>query len=1122
MNGDQGKAGSKPLLPKLKADATVATPSEAASWVSVDGVILANLAESLVVPDLSATQRSIDSIPDIWARPLLFKQALHNNEHPLHLTVLGEWRGLLAILALREWRNLRLYTKLLDLKNPPDTGYDFIRAANSLLPRHQSISPDTTWDKVHILFYGDEPQGSTKGNPIGITSPLTLVCTAADLASQPGNEKQSRLDERVTWFISGMLEDPSRHLDPEEKHALTFWLNHVKKGLQSGGRVNRDASELIGRLNEFVVALRADRVPAREQHSLSSRSLALQTGIYRILDNPVKGIETPLHQSMVRVKPSASLNPPKDLLILDESFKTKLGIWRRNNLAEIRVFGTENLGSINFAELGDNPNRLGSRAGAPQLKDGTREAEWRFPKALFTERLMLVRAQGTTFPNVLPVSGQRDLIFRNVSVVPILPIDSKLLDYYIPSDLAERIHFRQEGENFIVELMVTLGSSSEESVEEYKLTIDRVYTPQDVEFRENLPVLEIWPNFRTPTWNCYYTYYDLVGLEPTDVFYARPYTGTEEVVKRSTLERELLLHEVTRTSKPPEAMICEAVRKDKRRFSVGCLLLTELPFKNQMHQSIWHIGMDFGTSASQVYYRRDTGNIPKPLQFQQRFFSVTSPGEENRFEMVKFYLPPFEPVSPFPTLFRQEPKLPGNQQDPYDQPFLRGNIRYSKEGQLLRGLANEKVSSRFKWAEEQELTDGFIEQLALQCLAEAASEGVAEVRWHVSYPTAFDFVLLQILRNTWGCVLTMTRDLGFQTDDKRPNFMTESVAAALFFSSKDKVNLTQTVCIDIGGGSSDISIWSKTELIQQSSIKFAGEEIFMNLLKAYPLILERFDPEWGKQLAKVVGSESFYPEADSLLRANRDKLKQRLPIALAQVRDPMSDPVFGLIHLIALGVSGIVFYSGLLINQLHRQGALPYDVLPELCVGGNGARTFEWLGIGEFSEDTPHNRLFAELLVASSELERVRNYAVRVSSEPKAEVAYGLVLQDELHLEVKKNDEDFIVIAGEDFKDEKGEPKGWDTLITAGLLKSGLSISKELTQLRKFVEVYNNYASKKGSCVRAIDLDAYAKDIEMTVQQKLDSYKRMNESNITVEPLFITALKRLIVAETQKWSGKKS
>ena len=96
-----------PLLPKLKEDSAV-TPSKVSSWTSETPDFLDQLIKSLAVPDDTPEFESIDSIPDVWARPLLFEMALFDKQNAaeqqfgtsLFKRVQGEWRCILAMIAL--------------------------------------------------------------------------------------------------------------------------------------------------------------------------------------------------------------------------------------------------------------------------------------------------------------------------------------------------------------------------------------------------------------------------------------------------------------------------------------------------------------------------------------------------------------------------------------------------------------------------------------------------------------------------------------------------------------------------------------------------------------------------------------------------------------------------------------------------------------------------------------------------------------------------------------------------------------------------------------------------------------------------------------------------------------
>jgi len=57
------------------------------------------------------------------------------------------------------------------------------------------------------------------------------------------------------------------------------------------------------------------------------------------------------------------------------------------------------------------------------------------------------------------------------------------------------------------------------------------------------------------------------------------------------------------------------------------------------------------------------------------------------------------------------------------------------------------------------------------------------------------------------------------------SFRTESLAIAQYFADKEDRNLIGSACIDLGGGTFDISIWQDNRLIHQCSIQLAGRNL---------------------------------------------------------------------------------------------------------------------------------------------------------------------------------------------------------------------------------------------------------------------------------------------------------
>jgi hypothetical protein len=157
-----------PLLPRLTPANKVTTFGNAGRWEKRDSTELERISEGLDIANTKITSAEVDSIPSMWARPLLFEMALYDTRHPLHTRILGEWRGLLAMLALKEWCEFPLTIERLELKakeNPADAK-DFLESLQKLIPK-DTLDGRTTWETLNIIQFKD--------NSIGITSPTTLV-----------------------------------------------------------------------------------------------------------------------------------------------------------------------------------------------------------------------------------------------------------------------------------------------------------------------------------------------------------------------------------------------------------------------------------------------------------------------------------------------------------------------------------------------------------------------------------------------------------------------------------------------------------------------------------------------------------------------------------------------------------------------------------------------------------------------------------------------------------------------------------------------------------------------------------------------------------------------------------
>ncbi len=157
-------------LPQLTEE-NIATPNKYGQWFNNDRKIILGISDGIIV-DENAITKGVSSIPDIWARPLLFHSAIReNSKHPLRKRCVQEWRGLMSLLALH-----KINPDLANLVVEPvglDSGR-FSTALRNLLPNSVQLEDGIYYEWNHILMIKFEDI------PIGAFSPSTLVYTGSD------------------------------------------------------------------------------------------------------------------------------------------------------------------------------------------------------------------------------------------------------------------------------------------------------------------------------------------------------------------------------------------------------------------------------------------------------------------------------------------------------------------------------------------------------------------------------------------------------------------------------------------------------------------------------------------------------------------------------------------------------------------------------------------------------------------------------------------------------------------------------------------------------------------------------------------------------------------------------
>jgi hypothetical protein len=1104
---------AQPYLPKRKSgtENRFPDPPQTGVWDERPQSHLGILGEAVEVASVS---HRIHSIPDPWARAILFDRALYDEDHVLHEQVRGEWRGLLALLALRERRGFHgLSAREVDLD--PDTGTPggFSAVVKQLLPANDNlISAETKWDHFYTLRWHRQPHGQNRPRAFAMTSPTTLVCTGADY-------RNALSEAEIPWFSEGFLRDPKEHLGARERHALAEWLLLVSNGVVKYGHKSPRSNWIVRTLRSFASDLDtgvlspessrsakgdslASTVPAGE--ILGETSLGMTYGVYIVLDRGCNAESQYLSDVEIVGKPGAHR-----YLLIDPTIAEQ---WRENP-REITVFGDITLATASrLTSSGKTLDSLGHGV------------FWCTPAHLFADRLLYESNPDPAFPGCLPVkfagSGKR----RNV----VLPLHPDVLHLFTPQEIADNFSIEwlpNGGATCRLRLTLKSGDGRERSCQ-----IQKTYAAESETTNiRNLPMICLWPDFQIPGshWKAYYTF-QFWPAEKEELS-VRPWSAAErEPAKHRKYLLDKQRFQVFRTDAYPEALICEtpyfSTTSQREKLARGLLLLQPPPVIDPAQPSSVVVGIDFGSTGSNVYVRVDRDR-PRAVVFRSRVKRVTD-FDVNKFPDIcrNLFVPardwPAESILSLFQDFGDPPEGDGSRMSLRD-----GHVLYADDPTKLISGDRRRVRANLKWGEEREriAARDFLMQLCLQTAAEMAANGAREVDIRFSYPTAFSKWDLAQFQAYWQNVTEDASELtGVKFRLNRQIDNREAIVATRFFSDfvdendgrNDRMDIAGgAITVDIGGGTTDFAVWKERKLLAHSSVILAGRDILLAPLHRKPQILTEIDPQ--VQLDGLQGGErdaAFNAQLDAVISKYGKEMIDVLHIRQARQN------VQGLLSILGLGLCGLTFYAGLIVRRLAEAQKFGQDGRLQIFVGGNGSKMFSWCSLGIPVADAEIHERAAKAFLAGAGLEKLKVH-IQLSPRPKSEVAHGLVC-DKFPLDADA--EDFArPMAGEKYK-VGGQQQDWKTtpavedisgkrvfadrsfpIFTQFLSAIGRPVSEDaLTRIGGFVDT--RFAQQ-------------AQDIEDAKQK--DHNKNPAEV-LRNEPVFIMALKRYLEMETDDWARR--
>ncbi len=978
-------------LPGFVNDAPFPHAFAAGRWNLADGT-LQQLAQSLDVDKeaFKDPDEPIRAVPDPWAQARTFGEALLIRSHSMHDTAVDQWRGLLALFALRD---LYAVDYTLDPRPVPmNSGNMFERVLSHLTPKIAMGGRVDLWDAPWLIMI--RPAGRPN-LPLAMANPICLV--------SPGRNSLNVNLPSVPWARNG-IRDPlglpaNAALPVTQIVALEAWLRRLSAelGRFSGPADRAGATDKIRELLQEYADRCHGETGTTGLNTVAHNSIHEELpDLYRPLWNGVslEPVADPAARSQTRIRLSpelkGKLGEMKGIILVDKGIILfDNGQPDRNEHAARRTFvwGTRTL-----AEL------LGSENIYKSVREDAARHGWLLATAddLFTARAVRL-ANDPLIASHPPSMSDMLLPLRPLCLL----FDGSLKDLVSAKATATRVS---------VTLRLNFDDGSEAG-RPHDLT--RHFT---TDAAPGQPLLvdgadwllynaSLWPDFRSPAWRRYYARFTYGTARKGHM--ARP---------ELALSAALLAHEITAVEHPASAAVARLEDLNRGQFPTikpDLYLRSERPsgaeyediqFSTEPFEAFFYreglgdrleapagmvfldmprkearpaetvVAVDFGTTNTVACFQ----SSKNPVVFKRRLvLPVTYKNADTtrnsahgaRWLFSKF-LPPEERTTPTPTVALTRTLFPSEEACSVFRNiiYFHSTLRYARneEADELARFSRTAADAKFnlKWNEDPahaEAAGDFLEQFLTMIAVEAAANG-ADPRymlWRFSIPDSLN----SRRRDSFeGRLKTITRQISSEVQETNERkvlapLYSEGLAAARYIISDAGFNYQSlNMVLDIGGGTTDATIWERDKLVWKGSFVIAGQNFFTRAISQNPEIL------------KPIGLEHWLALFDARAAQEGEGLRQNIPYLaemlfsgqeLQQAIDTHWDTKLNIgtgenLRITALVfLSGLAWYLGRVVRQLIADGLLDLDIVqkPAFALCGRGAGIFRKIHGGRAADD---------------------------------------------------------------------------------------------------------------------------------------------------------------------------
>jgi hypothetical protein len=893
-----------------------------------------------------------------------------------------------------------------------DAAGDFVKATGDTCLPYSSIFNNPQWTVCNNISL-DTPQGV---QTIGFLAANTIVCPAYSFSA----ETKTKLYQMAPGIIDengkflnpeNYFSDQSQAVNQDAKCALHLFLEELKKIITAQAAVN--TKSIIGSLQKLIEKFINDLGNTTSNPAISIQPPSAQpTDIYDLFDKLC------IKSNVVVPKPFRLVGTKKNAVLIGLNIR---GI-SSSSPAAAAMFITNKL---KYSQINQsNVDTFVTDDGYELLYDET---------LLCDEMVAIKKDGGGRIFN----SSADEISIPGYEII--WPINEKLLDLYDIDKINNMLSVSSDAVAITVSLTIDLDSGKHTISKKYKLvpdanTTDNGGMPTCVFFdREHLPLWAVWPYSEIldaddkNTWKRY-NYFcvqpkftgSFKVLEITPVFKDIDDSKTFSSQKLSTITTDKKHKYYKRSKTLPVALKFNLKSNANSPAVYSGVVILERPKKVRREAVEWNIGLDFGTTSTTAFYATKNDPSPKFLQLITEYSwtpgdSVPTPAKkiDSQISVLSDSGGPDKRELDLYFIDKQCLKQNG-----YITAYeIMDNTNQSKDNTIFEtgrvfwhntdnfGILNTKEGRRdnlrtnIKWDGDRANLGKFLNQLLTQMVYTAAENHVKKINWFFSYPTAFgpeargEFI--NILKKITEL---LEKETGIEIIFDDNHIFTESIAAAYYFKSKNKFQQL-FLCVDIGGGTSDISIWVKDENIYQSSVRIASRDMFITplhkLLSRSSIMSEVCDGNkkddgiynminYGEVAISAPEKIQFFIE--TVLFEYYDTFRNRLNL-LTSLEDKECFKNFKYSVLIAY--SGLCYYLANIVGSLFETGKINGDIVDIVFgLSGKGSKLTDWI-----STFCPYIYEEVQALI-SARKQKYKEITIKQQFDPssaKTETAKGLI-----------------------------------------------------------------------------------------------------------------------------------